>query len=150
MVASVCRPATNPLAMLSSFRHRRSSRWPFWLLLAAWFCANSPQAATYEVIVWLGEARHFSHQQRLTLEVATALGGEQARAAFFTATDSSEKPLAPPIPAEATLKKIELAVHDTSELLPPALRALARTERAILLPDSVRAAPPSEPPRIVG
>ncbi len=130
-------------------RNRKPSRWPFWLLLVAWFCANSPQAASYRLIAWMGEARHFSHQQRLTLEVATALGGEQARAAFAAVKAAPEKPFAPSIPAEATLKKIELAVQATNELLPPAVRVLVRTERASPVPDSVRAAPPSEPPRAV-
>jgi hypothetical protein len=55
-----------------------SHRWPFWLLIAAWVCANSPQAATYAVLDWVASARHFSHQQQLAREVAHLLAGEKA------------------------------------------------------------------------
>lgn len=129
---------------------RKASRWPFWLLLAAWFCANSPQAATYEVVVWLGSARHFSHQQRLTAEVVLALTGRSLESIPVVAKSAPAKPSVPPVPVEAMLKKIELAVQDTSEWLPPDVLALVRAESAPLMPDSFRAAPPHEPPRLVG
>ena len=147
--ASVRRAGANGFGMFRLSRTCSVRRWPFWLLLAAWFCANSPQAATYEIVLWLGNARHFSHQQRLSAEVAFVLAGEPAAAVVAVAKAPSEKPFAPSVPTEATLKKIELAVQETSELLPPALRALVRTESAPLLPDALRAAPPSEPPRAV-
>ena len=57
--------------------HTTSRRWPFWLLIAAWVSANSPQAATYAVLAWLADARSFSHQHRLTLDVAHLLAGEK-------------------------------------------------------------------------
>ena len=55
-----------------------SPRWPFWLLIAAWVCANSPQAATYAVLSWMAEAGSFSHQKQLSREVAFLLAGEKA------------------------------------------------------------------------
>jgi hypothetical protein len=136
--------------MSSLFRRCRSARWPFWLLLAAWFCANSPQAATYGLIVWLGQARHFSHQQRLTLQVATVLGGEHARSALAADKATPDRPVSPPIPAEATLKKIDLAITLSSELIPPACRALVPRFCTVSMPAAPWSEPPSEPPRFAG
>ena len=133
--------------MVSFSRKRSPARWPFWLLLAAWFCANSPQAATYALLTWLGEARHFSQQQRLTAEVAAVLTGAEAPVAFAAAPDTTVRPFAPPVPADATLKKIELAVERTVEVLPSAVREKMRVARAMALPEPRRAAPPHEPPR---
>jgi hypothetical protein len=128
-------------------RKHTPAQWPFWLLVAAWFCANSPQAITFTVLGWMAEARHFTHQQKLTAEVAFLLAGEQREARVHEADTLPAKPFAPPVPTDATMKKIELAVHRTSEVLPPALRAMRRVVRSILLPDTLRAAPPHEPPR---
>lgn len=133
--------------MSSLSRNRTTARWPFWLLLAAWFCANSPQAATYAVLTWFGEARHFTHQQRLTAEVAHVLTGEKAPGLLAVLKDAPTRPFAPTVPTEAALKKIELAVEFTAEVLPPALREKVRVARAMSLPDARREAPPHEPPR---
>ena len=127
---------------------RGTARWPFWLLLAAWFCANSPQAATYEIVVWLGEARHFSHQQRLSAEVAFILAGERAPAVMAAARAAPERPFAPPVPAEATLKKIDLLVTLATELMPPTVRAFVPGVSAVKVPASPWCEPPVEPPRL--
>ena len=134
--------------MLPLQRKRTSARWPFWLLMAAWFCANSPQAVTYELIIWLGNARHFTHQQRLHTEVASVLAAHALGKLFATAKAAPERPFAPPIPADATLKKIELAVHRTSELLPPALRAVVWADLGTAPSDALCEPPPHEPPRM--
>ncbi len=128
-------------------RKRRSAGWPFWLLIAAWFCANSPQVAVYELVTWIGNARHFSHQQRLHADVASILAGENASTLVAAVNDAPGEPLLPPIPAEASLKKIELAMQRTSEFLPPATRAHLSVESTPLLPDTLRDQPPHEPPR---
>lgn len=90
-------------------------RWPFWLLIAAWVCANSPQAATYAVLTWLAEARTFSHQQRLTVDVAFLLGGEKAPARITHAESAPSAELPPAVPADAVLKKLPLALERTAE-----------------------------------
>ncbi|MCX6955563.1 MAG: hypothetical protein NTV51_25735 [Verrucomicrobia bacterium] len=133
--------------MLPRSRNRNTARWPFWLLIVAWVCANSPQAATYALISWIGEARHFTHQQRLTAEVAHVLTGAKDPERTVEMTAAAKRPLAPPTPAEATLKKIELAVERTAEVLPPTVRGAVRAVRATTLPDERCEAPPHEPPR---
>ena len=50
----------------------RPARWPFWLLVVAWGCANGPQAAVYTTVAWLVEARSFSHQYDLTSQATVA------------------------------------------------------------------------------
>jgi hypothetical protein len=95
-------------------------QWPWWLLLAAWVCANSPQAAVYATLTWLAEARTFSHQQELTRQVAHVLGGARAEGrvaqalARMQATAKTPAPqkAAAPVPPAAVLKKIDLAAED--------------------------------------
>ena len=109
---------------MSRFRRRLSaSPWPFWLLIAAWVCANAPQAALYAGLTWLAEARSFSHQQRLTAEVAYLLGGDAARP-DRTATVAAARTDAPAkaptaVPADAVLKKIVLALERGAEIRTP-------------------------------
>lgn len=90
-----------------SAHRRKSAGWPCWILFAAWFCANSPQSLTYNLIVWAGGMQHFSHQERLQADVACLLTGGKVSPALAKA-----QPLAPrpslPIPAEAVLKKLDL------------------------------------------
>jgi hypothetical protein len=138
--------------MLPHSRKRLPARWPFWLLIVAWVCANSPQSATYAVLTWLAEARHFSHQHRLTTEVAFLLVGEKptsTTAAFAAAPQTPAKSFPPAIPADAVLKKIDLAVPPTSELPFPVARSFAHDRITILPPDALTAPPPHEPPRAV-
>lgn len=132
-------------------RRTQSARWPFWLLLAAWVCANSPQSATYAVLSWMAESRSFSHQHRLTGDVASLLGGERVRgsaAIAHAANPAPSKPLPPVPPPEAVLKKFPLSLELLAEMLPPGLRAGCPFAPACVGPDSFRARPPHEPPRV--
>lgn len=86
-------------------------RWPFWALLIAWVCANGPQSAVYEAVLWMKGATHFSHQAQLTQRVAAMLSGREVpvdaarlAAAPLPVRDSS----ALPFPEEAVLKKVDL------------------------------------------
>ena len=132
-----------------SSRPRRSppARWPFWLLLAAWFCANSPQSAMFAALSWLDEARHFSHQRRLTADVAFVLVGQKIPSHFAMAAEASAQLPLPPVPVEAMLKKLDLAVERTSEALPVAMRTPHRVARAARPPERLGVPPPHEPPR---
>lgn len=124
-----------------------SARWPFWLLIAAWVCANSPQAATYAFLTWLAEARSFAHQQRLTVEVAFLLGGgkEPERVARTENTAPAQPP--PAVPPEAVLKKLPLALeHATESPFPQCDAALLRAG-AIQFLDTERPPPLLGPPR---
>jgi hypothetical protein len=135
-------------AMLRSRLIRFNARWPFWLLLAAWFCANSPQAATYEVIVWFGQARSFSHQERLSSEVASILAGGTKSVASLVAdrAQSAQQP-SPSLPFNPTLKKIDVLFSDLAEpSLPPVSDRRASVYLASL-PAGLPPDPPAEPPR---
>lgn len=131
---------------------RRSSpstiaRWPFWLLLAAWFCANSPQILTYELVEWVGSARQFTHQQRLTNQVVGVLTGDTPVNLTAAPVDLAHVPFAPAVPADATLQKINLALPESVELFAltsePNIRSSLDYRGAL----GARAAPPDEPPR---
>ena len=138
--------------MSSLSRNRSTARWPFWLLIAAWACANSPQAATYALLTWFGEARHFTHQQRLTGDVAFLLGGDGGQTEPMVARSENTSPTTPlpTVPVEAVLKKISLSTEGIAEVLPPALRARRPWEMSRECRDSLRVAPPHEPPRLTG
>jgi hypothetical protein len=134
-------------------RPSRSPQWPFWLLIAAWVCVNSPQVAVYATLSWLAEARSFTHQQRLVADVAHLLGGGEAapsRIAQTLARAKAHEPARPlpPVPAEAVLKKMPLAFERTAEFLPPALRAGFPRAAAQACPENFRAPPPHGPPRV--
>ena len=94
-----------------SFRSTRSRRWPFWALLLAWVCANGPQSAFYEAMVWVKAGSTFSHQARLTRSVAALLSGREAplEPARATALKSQPVPSASIAP-EAVLKKVDLGL----------------------------------------
>lgn len=124
-----------------------SARWPFWLLIAAWVCANSPQAATYAFLTWLAEARSFAHQQRLTIEVAFLLGGEKApeRVARTENTAPAQPP--PAVPPEAVLKKLPLALERATESPLPRNDSTPLRAGAIQFLDTMRPPPLLGPPR---
>ncbi|MBL9200775.1 MAG: hypothetical protein JNL39_09730 [Opitutaceae bacterium] len=128
-------------------------QWPFWLLIAAWVCANSPQAGVYAALSWLAEARTFTHQQRLVAEVAHLLGGGEAVPSAIAQTvararsQDTSRPV-PPVPADAVLKKIPLVLERTAEFLPPALRADYPRAASEAIPELLRAPPPHGPPRV--
>lgn len=124
-----------------------SPRWPFWLLIAAWVCANSPQAATYAVLTWLAEARSFTHQQRLAVEVAFLLSGEKTPERISAAATATAAKLPPAVPADAVLKKLPLALECTAES-PVAPTAPEQGRPASLRwPGALRSPPLLGPPR---
>ena len=128
---------------------RSSARWPLWLLIAAWVCANTPQVAVYTGLAWLAEARSFSHQHRLGTDVAFVLAGKPTPQRIARAVKSAPSRPVAPVPAEAVMKKIPLAFESVAEVLPPALRASCPALVAWACPESLRAPPPHGPPRLV-
>lgn len=119
------------------------------MLIAAWVCANTPQIAIIGLVVWIGEARTFSHQERLSLQVARLLTGERDTTTVKAAQSLPAHSPLPVIPTDIFAKKLDLALEQTSEVLPRALRLHARVAEQFPLPGSFRAAPPHEPPRLV-
>jgi hypothetical protein len=133
---------------LRSIRLKSSpAGWPVWLLFAAWLGANSPQELTLNMMTWAGQARHFSHQDRLRSEVAFILAGKPAAPARLAANPAPARPSAPPVVAEVVLKKIDLYVSVAAEPAPPGAQGLHYSDGTGLKPDSVRAEPLTPPPR---
>lgn len=104
--------------MSPPFPPRIAPRWPFWLLVFAWICANGPQGACLEVISWMQGAASFSHQERLASGVAELLV-DQSSDVTALAEAPADEPGPPALPAETTIKRIELAVADRCELAAP-------------------------------
>lgn len=143
-------PDTFASASVQSLRHTSAVRqWPFWLLIAAWVCANCPQLAVTVTLAWAGEARHFSHQSRLHAEVARLLTHNATPpSSALVAETAPTEPFRPLISAEALLKKPPLAVEPTVIWLGPLSRASRLQTAECDLPEAPRPPPPHEPPRV--
>lgn len=120
-------------------------RWPFWLLIAAWVCANVPATVMTGSLRWVGGAGHFSHSSQLKQSVAALLAGETAIRA--EPVNDSPRPL-PVLPSvERTVKKFHLAVAPGSPVLVgefvPMARPVAALQPAVAPPRDV----PHPPPR---
>lgn len=124
-----------------------SARWPFWLLIVAWVCANSPQAATYAVLTWMAEARSFAHQQRLTVEVAFLLGGKEAPERVTRTENTAPAQPPPAVPPEAVLKKLSLALERATESPLPERDSSRLRAGTIRVLDMERPPPLLGPPR---
>lgn len=132
------------------FRPRTAHRpapWPVWLLVLAWFCANCPQTLICTTIVWLGEARSFTHQQRLVSEVAHLLVGEKPHSLLSHLSVLPPAPAKSPLPPPPALKKIELAAEDTLLWVAPTSAAPLRAPEAPPVASALRAPPLHGPPR---
>ena len=135
--------------MNPTVRTRRPARWPFWLLLAAWICANTPAIAVCAALTWLGKARHFSHQQQLVTDVAFVLTGNKAPGLGVMAAVKQvalPQPL-PPATSGLELKKIDLAVERLVEVRRPTAREKEFVMHTVMPREAWRDAPPHEPPR---
>lgn len=134
-------------------RAPRSPRptWRLWPLLAAWLCASLPQTALFTALTWLAEARTFSHQQRLSRDVAHLLGGAQPERpiAESVARAQEQVPPAPlpPIASEPAGTKIDLSLERTTEPLPPPSLAADYPPDDPPSARSWHAQPPHRPPR---
>lgn len=140
---------------MKRFRTTAAARWPFWLLIAAWFCANAPQAATLHVFLWLKGSGHFSHQAELAHRVAALLSGQTKtpRTAAVTTADSAAPDRSPPaLPARALAKKIDLSLARSAA--PCFARTLELPRRPFspladcILPPSPARDVPTPPPRL--
>lgn len=100
-------------------KRRKPALWPFWVLVLAWFCANTPGRLSYECAVWMAHARHFSHQERLKADVASLLGGHKANPLAALARSCAEPQPAAPAAATESLQKIDLYKADIVESVVP-------------------------------
>lgn len=95
-------------------------------LAFAWLCLLQPQGLVVDVVHWLRGAAHFSHQERLTMELRVALARAALPAAEATQVavadaGSAARPVAS-LPT-VTLEKFLLVGIEQSELLPPGAEA---------------------------
>lgn len=130
-------------------------RLPFWLLIAAWLCANTPEIATWHFASWVKEARHFGHQERLRDELSALLAGNASPAStphssLAVGPAREAPPAAPPAAAspDGAVKKILLALGEREPLAVPlsddaSLWQEAAARRAAARTDEV----PHPPPR---
>jgi hypothetical protein len=100
---------------------------------------------TYEVIVWVQGAQHFSHQGDLKLQVAGLLSGRPRAAAAVRQLPA--KPLTPPLPASAVVKKLDLFAALALAGVLPAAAAFRYPAWSGSAPSAARPEPPSPPPR---
>ncbi len=126
-----------------------SAPWPVWLLVLAWFCANCPPTLICTTIVWLGEARSFTHQQRLKSDLAHLLSGEKSHSLLSHVPTLPVAPAKSALPPLPSLKKIDLAAEDILGRLAPLPPSPLRASPALLAASALRAPPPHGPPRAV-
>jgi len=135
------------LTRMPARRRLSSSRWPFWALLAAWVCANTPQAAVYAVVTWFAEARSFSHQYELTRAVAHLLKGEHCASRVAVVlqrapTETPERaPVLPPAPPESVVRKIPLCVETIAAAARPVADGVRLAPEGVCAPDWIRPRP---------
>ncbi|HEY9250761.1 MAG TPA: hypothetical protein VIO38_16590 [Rariglobus sp.] len=104
----------------------RSSRfacYPFWVLIVAWLCANTPQVALWHAILWVKQAQHFSHSSQLRSEVYALLSGQPIdhSSRYGAQPVESETPSKPAVAADFSVKKILLSLEATSPVTPSLL-----------------------------
>jgi hypothetical protein len=126
---------------------RKPAGWPFFLLVAAWFCANSPQSVAINILEWAKGARHFSHQLQLKSEVLSLLAGKYTPAVLMAAQAPSKAPTPVPISNEATIKKIDLSAPRQADGLLGSPGSCNFAVYGDLVPKCERAEPAFLPPR---
>lgn len=132
--------------------HRKSTaaRWPFWLLIAGWFCANIPATAPMQVFAWIKGAEHFSHYGALRESVASLLAGQPDVAATqlaSVATNPTRHSRPPALPREGEIKKIDFDPSTEFFRLSSAMPASARPVFEIHAPADPVVDVPYPPPR---
>ena len=137
-------------AMSTGLIRKKAAKWPFWLLVAAWWCANAPQAATFELILWVKGAAHFSHQAELRRDVAAILNGtpQAARMASRGSIRRETPPPAVPLAKTVTIKRVSLCLQEerigSDAQMAEATLPLSHDQ----IPERRSSPPPLRPPRI--
>jgi hypothetical protein len=132
----------------SAPKKKTPARWPFWLLVAAWFCANVPQRLTFEWAVWMANGRHFSHQERLRADVVALLGGKKTNPLVALAKSGPVQLPVTPAPAADSLKKIDLYAAEMAEPIGPFALTLAHPIRSWRVPEYSWPEPSVPPPKM--
>ena len=131
--------------------HRRapSANMPFWLLIAAWVCANVPAVITLNIFLWVKGAEHFSHYAELRQNVASLVFGKSGKASpRLAAAESARRSLPPTLPSGGMLKKIDLALATGLFQMIALQTKPARPFLAHLAPGDPVTEVPYPPPRV--
>jgi hypothetical protein len=132
-------------------RHFLSANWPFWLLIAAWFCANVPSTAILHTFVWVNGAKHFSHHSELRQNVVSLLTGKShTTSEYLAATSTTTHPLPVSLPVDGTVKKIDLSLTPATLQLVATRAAVDRIDFSVRAPAAPVADVPYPPPRVRG
>lgn len=83
----------------------------FGLLLAAWICANNPQAALVSAISWLQESHRQTGHDNLRSAVAQLLASSKKAPEQSAECRDNKRPDQAPASTGFTLRKLELAVE---------------------------------------
>lgn len=136
---------------MSLGRHsqKRAAKWPFWLLVAAWWCANTPQAATFEMILWLKGAASFSHQAELKADVAAILSGVPKVAPSHHGQIGRETPPPTvPLAKTVTIKRVSLCLHEQSMVADGPIGGVTMRRLHDRVPERRTTPPQLRPPRL--
>jgi hypothetical protein len=98
-------------------------------------------------VIWVGEARSFSHQQRLTADVARVLVGEEPAPISAGLHNVPSEGAKQAVASNETVKKVELAIESSVHWLARDTVEPAKTLRVLPFLSTLRASPPHEPPR---
>jgi hypothetical protein len=138
------------MQMTARLRHRSSLAAAFWLLIAAWLCANLRPGSVGAALSWLAEGRHFTHQHRLTASVAMLLGGERETPVVAKSKPQSKPPASPALPGEFNTRKLEYALERADRLPPPSMHKAGYFAFEPDESSELRAPPLHGPPRDLG
>lgn len=119
----------------------------FVLLALGWACANVRPGTVVAVLDWVQASARFSHQQRLTLEVATLLG-EMRRDAQVAKAETMPKPASKtPAVGETMFKKLEVPLAREVSVAASGDLSVEYGVAERVMRGEGRAAPPHGPPR---
>lgn len=95
--------------------------WAFWALAVAWLCAQSPQAAVFEVVNWAAGVTHISHHDRLIADAERAISSvdksDEVAIAMIQAKADEERGRPAALPIGSVVEKILLAFTERERLV---------------------------------
>lgn len=122
----------------------------FGLLLAAWICANNPQAALVSAISWLQESHRQTGHDNLRFAVAQLLASSKKAPEQSAECRDNKRPDQAPASTGFTLRKLELAVESVV-CVPGGCSESYQVQPSAALAAETRTYPPLlEPPRRTG
>jgi hypothetical protein len=128
-------------------RGAKAASWPFWLLVAAWCFANCSQQVSIDLMVWVSHGRHFSHQERLKMDVAALLSGRKENRVVTSAKSEPVRMPVAPVSTESNSRKVDLFASATVEPSAPSVQKLAELGTSVRIPERAVPEPLLTPPK---